>query len=101
MTKEELPKTVEIGGIEFSQMQASELMNTFDSPGWQHFKRIMARHNQEQVDTLLGTTRQATLQEVGLAQGTYLLVHMLENLPEDVVVAYRDTFLSKIVDKRS
>lgn len=84
----EPPKTCVIGDLEFSQTEADQLIGMFNMPGWGHLRRILANHRAVHVDTLLGKAEPRTLQDLGIAQGTYGTCAELENLPAEARIAY-------------
>lgn len=88
----EAPKTICVAEVEWRQSEADEIIGLFNHPGWRHMARIFANQQSATAQELLGRNASRTLQELGIAQGSYGICLELADLPRQFSEAYEDVF---------
>ena len=88
------PQTVTIGEVEFTQAQASQLIDLFSQPGWKHFVSILENHKAVELSTVFGKTEN-THAQYALSHGIYGMITTMLEWPYEATTAYRETFSQK------
>ena len=81
-------KHITVGELELTRADADELIGMFNMQGWQVLVRILENHKRETADALLGKARQHSLQDLGVAMGSYGTSDVLLDLPEQTSQEY-------------
>ena len=89
------PQTVTIGEVEFTQAQASQLIDLFSQPGWKHFVSILENHGKVELMKVFGSATEHSHAQYALSHGIYGMTMAMMAWPAEAVTAYEETFSQK------